>query len=379
MRGSVYKRYDSWYYSFKVKINGKWKKISRKAGDTKKEAEKKLRNAIIEAEKGIISDSSKTLDIYLSDWLTFIEQNRKLNTYNRYKGIINTHILPYIGKIKLQELSPNDIDRLINEINKKNISNTTIQNIYLVLNNALNRAYKLKLINENPCTFIDKPKRRRFEGTPLEPEDISRIYDKLDLKVYNNFIMYTALRIVIELGLRRGELSGLQWEDVDFDKNIITIKNNLIYSNGHTYLTSPKTSESHRKLYFSNNLKELLKSYKVQQAKDKIEYGKDYISNTFNDSICNFVMRWKDGHFVHPNYYTTKFKQILQMADLDKNTRFHDLRHTNATLLLKQGVDFKTIQMRLGHKDINTTLNIYSHVNIEMQKEAAEKLNQLLN
>ena len=131
--------------------------------------------------------------------------------------------------------------------------------------------------------------------------------------------------------------------------------------------------------YISEDLKKLLKSYKSVQNSNKLEYGENYIKNVLNGRAFDFILTWENGSYVHPNYYTLKFNRILKYLKFDKNVRFHDLRHTNATLLLSQGVDFKIIQTRLGHSDINTTLNIYSHVNLEMQKKATEKLADLLS
>lgn len=121
------------------------------------------------------------------------------------------------------------------------------------------------------------------------------------------------------------------------------------------------------------------KSYKKIQALNKLEFGQFYTNNVFNGNTFDFIFTWENGKYIHPNYYTLKFNRIIKKLGIEKKVRFHDLRHTNATLLLQQGIDFKTIQVRLGHSDINTTLNIYSHVTTNMQKDATEKLNTLLN
>ncbi len=123
----------------------------------------------------------------------------------------------------------------------------------------------------------------------------------------------------------------------------------------------------------------LLKKYKLHQAENKLKYGEFYIKNIFDGKEYDFVMRWENGHYIHPLYYTNKITKVIKKAGINKKIRFHDLRHTNATLLLKQGIDFKVIQNRLGHEDISTTINIYSHVDLQMQKEATNKLISALN
>ncbi|SQC40076.1 prophage LambdaBa04, site-specific recombinase, phage integrase family [Clostridium sporogenes] len=239
-------------------------------------------------------------------------------------------------------------------------------------------AVKLQVISNNPCKFVDRPKREKFTANTLTIDEIKKIFNSLDDINYNDYVIGLALKTVLELGLRRGELAGLEWEDINFKNNCIDIKNNLIYSYGKVFLGDTKTDESQRTLYISNNLIKLLKNHKKIQTENKLKYGKYYVDNIFNSKKYNFVMTWENGKYVHPNYYTSKFKKILNKLDLNKNVRFHDLRHTNASLLLEQGIDFKVIQTRLGHSDINTTLNIYSHVNLKMQQSATEKLTNLM-
>lgn len=381
MQGGVRKRGKKWYYYFDVgELGGKRKKIERVGGNTKAEAEKALREAIMRYENGYIEPKNMTIEEYFVNWLeNYIKENRKINTYNSYKGILKNNIIPNIGSIKLKDIKPIHIENLLLNEKKKGLSGTTVQNIYVVINSALNRAVKLQIIHDNPCKYIERPKRDKFVANVLTVEDFYKIIDSLNIEKYTDYIFSLALQIVLELGLRRGELAGLEWENINFKENTIDIKNNLIYSNGKVYLDTPKTEESERTLYISNDLKKLLKTHKKIQSENKLKYGQHYIENIFNNRECNFVMTWENGKNIHPDYYTKKFNKTLKKLGFNKNIRFHDLRHTNATLLLSQGVDFKVIQTRLGHSDINTTLNIYSHVNLEMQKSATEKLTNLFN
>lgn len=381
MQGGVRKRGKKWYYYFDSEIlNGKRKKIERVGGSSKAEAQKALRKALQEYETGYVEPHKLTVSEYLTDWLeVHIKENRKINTYNRYKGILKNNILPNIGSMKLKDFKPIQVDALLNMEKQKDLSGTTLQNIYGTLNSALNRAVKLRILNDNPCKYIDRPKREKFTANVLSVEEFYKILDSLDTKKYNDYIFSLALQIVLELGLRRGELAGLEWKNIDFAKNCISIKNNLIYSNGKTYLGTTKTDESERTLYISDDLKNLLKKHKKIQNENRLFYGTHYLKNIYNGKEFDFIITWENGKHVHPNYYTLRFNRLLKKLNFDKRVRFHDLRHTNATLLLSQGVDFKTIQTRLGHSDINITLNIYSHVNLEMQKKATEKLTNLLS
>lgn len=118
---------------------------------------------------------------------------------------------------------------------------------------------------------------------------------------------------------------------------------------------------------------------RINQYESKLIYGEFYEKNIFEDVEYDLIMKWRSGKYIHPMYYTNKLKKVLAAANINKNIRFHNLRHTNATLLPQQGVDFKVIQNRLGHSDIGTTINIYSHVNKDMQKKATEKLRKVLH
>ncbi|KRU36853.1 tyrosine-type recombinase/integrase [Clostridium sporogenes] len=381
MKGGVRKRGSSWYYYFDVgKVDGKRKKIERKGGTTEKEALKKLNEEIFKYNTGYVEPNKITANQYLNDWIeNYIKEEKKINTYYRYKEIFNNNLKSNLNNLSLQDIKPIHITNLLSKERKKKLSNTTLQIIYGVLNSALNRAVKLQMINDNPCKFVDRPKRKKFKPSVLTLEEINGIFQSLDTENYNDYIISLALNIVLELGLRRGELGGLEWNDIDFENHCINIKNNLIYTNCEVKLTTTKTEDSERTLYISDKIIKLLKAHKKIQAENKLKYGPHYEDNVFNSKKYNFVMTWENGKYVHPNYYTSKFKKITNKLNLNKNVRFHDLRHTNATLLLKQGVDFKIIQSRLGHSDISTTLNIYSHVSIDMQKSATEKLSKLFN
>ncbi|MCD3196111.1 site-specific integrase [Clostridium botulinum C] len=381
MKGGVRKRGDTWYYYFDLgKIDGKRKKIERKGGRTKKAALEALNEAMIKYKHGFVEPKKMSINEYLTDWLeNYIKENRKINTYNRYNQIFKNNIKPYISTVLLEDLKPIHIDNLLLQEKKKGLSGSTLQTIYGVLNSSFNRAVKLQIMYENPCKFIDRPKRDRFIANILSVDEINKIFNLLNTDIYHDYIMFLALKIILELGLRRGELGGLEWKDIDFKNKCINIKNNLIYTDNDVRISTPKTEDSERVLTISDNLITLLKLHKKIQNSNKLKYGEFYEENFFNSRKYNFIMTWENGKFVHPNYYTKNFKKIINKLDLKKNIRFHDLRHTNATLLLQQGIDFKVIQIRLGHSDINTTLNIYSHVTLDMQKSATDKITALLN
>lgn len=379
LKGSVRKRGLTWSYYFELGIiNGKRKKKEKGGFRTKGDAEKALRKAITEYENGgYIQPKTSTFMEFSMEWLeNYVKPLRKVSTYNRYRELINKY-LQALGGIPIQNITSYQIEQLLMS-NKNNISGSTLQGVYTIINTIMERALKLKVINDNPCKYIERPKRDNFTPDTLDVNEIKLLINSLDITNNYDYMFYIGFRITIELGLRRGELAGLEWSNIDFKENLLTVSNNLIYSNGHVLMSTPKTDESSRTIYISNELLEILKKFRIKQSENKLKYGEFYIKNTFDDKTYDFILTWENGKYIHPMYYLTKLKKVLIKTNINKNIRFHDLRHTNATLLLSQGVDFKTIQTRLGHKDINTTLNIYSHVNKEMQKNATEKLNNVL-
>lgn len=340
MQGSVRKKGDRWYYSFELpSIDGKRKRIERCGGNTKKEALESLNEAIYKYANGFVEPKKLTYDAYVTDWLEdYIKENRKINTYEKYKSLYLNKIKPHIGQYLLKDLKPILIEKLLNAEKKKGLSNTTLESIYGVINSSLNRAVRLQLINDNMCKFIEKPKRNKYISNTLTVEEFTLLLSHLDSTNYGNYVFKLCLIVTLELGLRRGEVAGLEWSNIDFENKKIKINNNLIYTNTSVQVGTPKTIESERSISVSNDLLELFKTHKKKQ----------------------------------------NLNRLVNNSGIDKKIRFHDLRHSNATLLLQEGVDFKVIQERLGHSDINTTLNIYSHVTDEMQKSATDKISNLI-
>lgn len=380
MQGSVRKKGDRWYYSFELpSIDGKRKRIERCGGNTKKEALESLNEAMYKYANGFVEPKKLTYDAYVTDWLEdYIKENRKINTYERYKSLYLNKIKPHIGQYLLKDLKPILIEKLLNAEKKKGLSNTTLEGIYGVINSSLNRAVRLQLINDNMCKFIEKPKRNKYVSNTLTVEEFALLVSHLNSTDYGNYVFKFCLIVTLELGLRRGEVAGLEWSNIDFENKKIKINNNLIYTNTSVQVGTPKTIESERSIRISDDLLELFKLHKKKQNLNRLEYGENYIKNKFNNREYDFIFTWESGKYIHPNYYTLKFSRLVKSSGINKKIRFHDLRHSNATLLLQEGVDFKVIQERLGHSDINTTLNIYSHVTDEMQKSATDKISNLM-
>lgn len=308
MKGSVRKKGDTWYYRIELGIvDGKRKQKEKGGFRLKKDCETAMTKAIHDLENNfVLPDEKLTFDNIVQNFITHTKATKKLNTYDRYESIYNRHIKKELGDLKAMKVTPERLEILFDS--KKHLSGSTLQLIYTVINSAYDRAIKQKKLNDNPCKYIDRPTRGKVETEVLTIDEALKVLDSLDLNKYNDYIMHLALNICLELGLRRGELAGLQWKHIDNNKKTITIEDNLIYVNGHTYLNYEdlKTQASSRTLPASEDLLRLLEQHRKRQMENKLLYGPHYIDNIYNNEQQHFIMTWQNGKVLHPNYYTTR-------------------------------------------------------------------------
>ncbi|MCF0149105.1 MAG: site-specific integrase [Clostridium sp.] len=379
MNGSVRKKGKSWYYRYYEYKDGKRKQIERVGGKTKSEALKKLNEEINRSYNGISRPEEIYLSDYLYDWLEdYIKDEKSDNTYYKYKCSVETKISKSIGNIKLCDLKPIHIEKYIKFLKGLNLNKTSIQFNYGVLNTALNKALKLQLIINNPCKYVDTPKREKYKANILTLDEYRLIYNSLDESIYEDYIMKLALDTALELGLRRGEMCGICIESIDFNLNKVIINKALIRIENKYVISGLKTEGSYRELPISEGLAEKYKKHIKLQQKNKLRYGQFYNKNIFNNQEYNLIFTWENGRAITPSSFLQRIKRLCKLHGIEKNIRWHDLRHTNATLLLEGGVDMKTLQERLGHSLMQTTSDTYSHVTEKMNRKATDVISNLM-
>lgn len=291
-----------------------------------------------------------TLEKYLNDWIEIYKINLAYNTHRGY--LVNLrHICRYIGDIELNSLTYTDIQNCYIKL-LETLSGTSVLYCHRVLRNALNYAYKRDIINKNPCDLVIVPRKQRHDITVLSEDELHKL-----LEAAAGTWLYTPILIAATLGLRRGEVMGLRWSDVDFRNNIITISKSLSCINGELVLSDVKTAKSHRSLLISDSFSDYLLKLRLMS---ECEY------------VCN-----RYGQPVSPNVFDKFFKRTVRSIDIP-DICFHDLRHTNATLLLKKGIPAKIVSERLGHSSITITLDTYSHVLIDMQRDSSVAFDDLI-
>lgn len=353
-------------------ITGKRVRKYRYVRGTKKEAEREMHKFIDELEKGYYVKNDKiSIAEWVQTWLeVYIIPNVSPTTLSRYQGMIKRYINPVIGHMQVQKLNTLAVQSWVNglkisPVSGKEMSAATIKHVYHVLKGAMDKAVLAGIIYRSPCSGIMLPKGQKKEAV---------IYDEQQIKDLIKAAKGTDMELVIDLelclGLRRGELLGLQWCDIDWEKNQIRIVRNRVVVDGKAVVKEPKTATSIRTLDAPDRLMKKLRAHRGKCIENRMRMGRNY-------TVTDYIIVHHDGKPVYPEYLSQLFTKLQEMAGLPK-CRFHDLRHLCASIMVLQGVNMKVAQEHLGHKDFSTTMNIYSHVLPSSAKDAAEKIGQLV-
>lgn len=310
------------------------------------------------------AESKYTLSEFMEVWLSKHKNNISNNTYDFYKILMDKHIIPHLGHIKLSKLHSVDIQDMLDGLrDSTNLSNTTIRRIHTTLYTALEFANRHEIIPKNPSSNVRLPKQQKYIPVVLEEPELITL-----LRCLNNTTVFVPCMISIYSGLRRGEVCGLKWDNILLDKKLMLVKEQLqrVKGEGVKSINKTKTEDSIRKISISDELFKILIDCKEKQEFNKSQLGKYYKKG-------NYVCTFDDGTPLAPDYVTKKFKKIVEKAGF-VGFRYHDLRHSFATLLISKGVDIKIISELLGHSSIRVTSDIYAHVLRPIQDEAVNKI-----
>lgn len=374
MQGSIRKRGKTWSYSFDLgKVDGKRKRKEKGGFKTKTEAQKALRIALNNYEtNGIIVKES---NITLSDYLDFWYENQiciscKYNTLAYYKSVINKHLKPELGSYKLRSLTPTILQQFFNNKYINGFSNSSITNFHSILNGALKKAvYPYQYIKDNPLNYIEIKRKKKSNLDKIKVISIDDFNTILSRFPFGSNC-HLLLQIAFNTGLRGGEICALTWNDIDFNNKTLTVNKTLITKpKGIFEIGTPKTQSSYRTISIGNTLINLLKKQKLFQKENKLKYGEYYFES-------NQVCTKENGEMITPS--TIKYLSRIINYELQIDFNFHMLRHTHATLLLENGANIKSIQERLGHANISTTLNTYSHVTKNMENKTVDILEKII-
>lgn len=366
--GSIYYREsDKRWTSSLILPTGKRKYLY---GKTRKEVQDKLRKAQQAVEQGtLVQNTAITFESYLEYWLEVRRSTIKAVTYTSYNSYLHRQVMPALGSVKLQKLTTVMLQHFYNQLLEDELSPNTIRLIHTIMSTALDDAVKWKKIAANPCKSVTPPRPEKHEMQVLTPEQAQRL-----LEVASNHRLHCLLTVAIATGMRRGELLALRWSDIHFEKARIQVQRTVSYvhpdqTQKHAYVeTDPKTAASRRSISLPQFVLDALKQHRKRQLERRLNVGEKWqehdlvFSNTFG------------GHYGLSALFK-EFKQLLKSAGLS-DMRFHDLRHSAATILLTMGIHPKVVQEILGHSNVSITLNVYSHVLPSLQREAMDQLDK---
>lgn len=367
--GSVFQKRDgTWVAQVNVGwVDGRCKRRYASA-NTRAEASQKLRKILSEREAGVISLSGNpTMAAWMETYLRDVAAKRvRVSTLRRYEMDIRNHLLPQLGKRRLRDVRPNDLADLYNRKLSEGLSATSVRHLHAVIRRALNVAMRWQLVSVNVATLVEPPSVTSREVVPLTASQAKDL-----LTAAKGTTNEARWAVGLALGLRQGEVLGLQWADIDFDGGVLRVQRALQRQSGSGLVfVAPKTARSRRTLPLPAPLLSLLREHRAAQARARLRAG-----NLWRDSGCVFTN--EIGGPIEPKADWAAFKALLRTAGLP-DVRLHDLRHTAASLLLIQGVPARVVMEVLGHSQISLTMNTYSHVAPELQRDALSRMGHAL-
>lgn len=377
MTGSLTVKNDKFYLILNIHENGKRKKKWISTGlsvkGNKRKAEKMLREILTEYElKDGIVHSDTLMSDYVRLWLDQIRRTVDPVTLQGYQVLAETHIIPYFAEheIRMEDIDTQIIQRYIDEKQlrgrcdgKGGLSPRSLRLHKNIITQALDMAVKEKLLLTNPCQFVIMPPIERHESKFYNASQLKKLFQALEEDP-----LLPVVKITVLYGLRRSELLGLQWDSIDFEMKTLTIKHTVAKVNQVVAKDKTKNASSHRTFPLTPDALEIFQTAKEQEMIHRQAFGSTYQENPY-------VFKWPDGHPYSPDYISHRFHDLLIQHELPL-IRFHELRHSCASMLIAMGFTLKDVQEWLGHSDIKMTANIYAHLDFTRKNSMAASLNE---
>ncbi len=362
--GSIYQRSDG-RWAATISLEGGKRKTFY--GKTRKEVQEQLKTALHQQQqRTLVTGPQQTVKQFLNQWLENHKSTIRVRSYERYEELVRLHIIPIVGHHQLQKLTAQHIQAFYTKKLNEGLSPTTVNGIHAVIHKALDDAVRLGAIARNACDAVSPPRRAHYEIQPLSTEQSQQL-----LTAAKGHPLEALFALALTTGMRRGEILALKWQDINFSQNMLQVRRIFTRRPGNRYIEAePKTEKSRRSIMLAPLVVELLKQQRVRQLEAKLQAGEAWQERGL--VFCTSV-----GTPLNPSKVVERFKTLLKKAGLPE-IRFHDLRHSAASILLSMGVHPKVVQELLGHNQIIMTMDIYSHVLPTMQKDAVNKLNDAL-
>jgi integrase len=383
MRGHIRKRGDSWavfYDRPRDPVTGARRKTSKGGFRTRKNAERWLNDTIQKLQKGsYVETSNLTFGEYLGEWLAAARRDLRPSSLPFYEVVVERYLVPRLGAVPVQKLRPQHLSALYGELldsgrvqREGGLSVSTVRRVHTIARKALADAVSDGLLETNPAANAKPPKAKTAEEQARKKR---RFWSADDVRTYLHAIelhrLCAALHLAATTGMRRGEVLGLRWCDVDLDTARLSVQQTLVAPRYVLTFSEPKTSHGRRSIDLDPETVAVLKAHRKRQAEERLSFGPGYAES-------DLVFRQEDGTPVIPHLFTLAFKKSVKDAELPA-IRLHDLRHTHVALLARAGVPAKVIQERVGHHSAGFTLDNYGGTFPSQHRDAAERFAALVS
>ncbi|MGB3700832.1 MAG: site-specific integrase [Anaerolineales bacterium] len=362
--GCIYFRKERNEWCAQISLNGK--RLTRYE-KTQRECRDWVRTTLTQIDGGLSMDGLRmTLKQYADSWLENKSLSLRPNTIILYRKTLTQHILPVLGKLILRDIQPTQIKRLYAIKKQEDRGARTIQLIHAVLHCLMKHAVREGILGKNPLDVIERPRTEQAEFQILNEEQCHQFLIAAADSPYEA-LYYLALTT----GMRQGELLGLKWTDLDWNKSVLLVQRQLqrVEHEG-VCLVPPKTKAGRRQIKLGQGILEKMKEHRLKQEQIKVATGDRWQENdlVFPSTIGTPLDQYRLSH---------EFKKLIKNNGLP-NIRFHDLRHTSISFLLEMGTPLNTVQRRAGHAKASTTSDVYGHSMARSQEEAAEKIDEMV-
>jgi len=362
--GSIYRRRNGTWSAIATLPDGRRKHIY---GKTRDQVRRKLAEILHAMQNGSFTDArGKTLGEFLDQWLADVVKPRvRAWTFAGYEVHVRRHIKPVLGRVPLEKLSPQHVQHLLNRKLEEGLKPKSVRYLRGTLRTALNEAVRWGLVARNAAALVDGPRVERFDIQPFTPAEARVFLDSIAGERLE--ALYS---VALTMGLRQGEALGLRWQDVDLELGYLRVCKQLQRVHGAPQLVEPKTARSRRTLAMPPMITKGLEQHRVRQRQERSNAGSRWAET-------DLVFASTEGKPLDGTAISKGFHSLLKRAGLQQR-RFHDLRHSCATLLLVQGVSPRVVMDVLGHSQIGLTMNTYSHVIPDLRRDAADRMQDLL-
>lgn len=367
-RGNITKRGKGWQIKFSAPSpDGTRKQRYATVRGSYQDAQKELTRLLGEADQGTLPEPTRqTIAQYLRTWLDNSEGKRSPKTLERYRELAENQIIRHLGEHLLQKLRPEHIEAWHADLLATGLKPGTVFSAHNLLRFVLSRAVKTNAIARNPTDNVDPPKVEAAEIEILSATEISAVLDAL-----RDHTLYPIVSLALATGMRRGELLGLQWGDVDLDGGCLNVERSLEETKAGLRIKPPKTRRGRRKITLPAEAVAMLRTHKLEQMQFRLTVG---LGKLAEDSP---VFSDLEGNHRKPNVITSGWRYVVRSKKLPK-VGFHALRHTHASVLIRDGIDILTISRRLGHSKASITLDTYGHLMSGSDAAAALAIGKVL-